>query len=287
MLRRLLLTLLLVTLVGLNVSACGNTPSPSGTGSPTPSTSNTTMTPQATASPASSPTPVVTSTPLQLAGIAISMNPSNFGVIACGATVNIVFNAQISIASGGIGLVTFTWNINHTSIPGTVTFSAGQTTRTVSYTLSNVAIQLTSTSAVSASISATSMASTPVSANVAPTGICRLPGPFQVVGIAMSVNPPSVSNIQCGAVVNITYSATVTIAPNSNAGTVSLVWTTNPGHPGASIVFAPLQTTATISITLTEVSSRHTNFPRPVSISSTSPNAINAGPVQPAGPCHI
>jgi len=280
MLRRLLLTLLLVTLVSLNVSACGTTPSQSGTQSLTPDTS------RATGSPASTLTPNGTSTPLQLAGIAISMNPSNFGAIACGTTVNIVFSAQISLASGGSGQVSYTWNINHALIPGNVTFSTGQTTQTVTYTLNNVAIQLTSTSAVSASINATSKGSAPVSANVAPTGICRLPGPFQVVSIAMSVNPSSVSSIKCGAVVNITYSATVIIASDSNAGTVSLVWNTNPGHAAASIAFAPQQTTATISITLTEVSSRRTNFPRSISITSTSPNTVNGGPVQPSSQCH-
>ncbi len=281
MFRRLLQTLLLLTLVGLNMSACGATPSQSGTVSLTPSTSNATNT-----LPASSPTPNGTSTPLQLAGISISINPGNFGAIACGTTVNILFSAQISLASGSNGQVSYTWDINHTSIPGHVTFSTGQPTQTIAYTLSNVAIQLTSTSAISASISATSQGGAPVSANVSPTGICRLPGPFQVVSIAMSVNPSSISAIQCGSTVNITYSATINIAPDSNAGTVSLIWNTNPGHTGVSILFAPQQTTATISVTLNEISSRHTNFPRPVSISSTSPNVVNAGPVQPAGPCH-
>jgi hypothetical protein len=214
------------------------------------------------------------------------MNPNNFGTLACGTTLNIVFNAQISIAPGGSGQAAYTWHIDNTSIPGNVTFNTGQTSQTVTYTLSNVAIQLTSTSSISASISATSTGSAPVSANVAPTGICRLPGPFQVVNIAMSVNPSSVTGVNCGAPVSITYIATVTIAADSNAGTVSLVWSTNPGHTGVSIAFAPLQTTATISITLTEISSRHTSFPRPVSISSTSPNVVNGGPIQPAGPCH-
>ncbi len=284
MLRRLLLTLLLVTLVGLIVSACFATPSQSGTGSFTPTASNATA--QPTDSPASSPTLDLTSVPVQLAGTALSMSPNNFGAIACGTTVNLVFNAQISIEPGGSGQVSYTWNINNTSIPGNVTFNAGQTSQTVTYTLSNVAIQLTSTSTVSASITATSKGGAPVSANVAPTGVCRLPGPFEVVGIDMSVNPASVSGVQCGATINITYIATVIIAPDSNAGTVSLIWSTNPGHTAVSIVFAPMQTTASISITLDEISSRHTNFPRPVSISSTSPNAVNGGPVQPSGPCH-
>jgi hypothetical protein len=285
MLRRLLLALLFVTLVSSSLSACFATPSQSGTGSLTPTASNPTL--QATGSPTSSVTPNITSTPLQLAGVAISMNPNNFGTIACGTTLNIIFNAQISIAPGGSGQVSYTWNVNNTSIPGNVTFSAGQTSQTVTYTLSNVAIQLTSTSTVSASIMATGKGSTPVSANVAPTGVCRLPGPFQVVSIAMSVNPSSVSSVQCGTTVTITYSATVTIAPDSNAGTVSLIWSTNPGYTAISIAFAPQQTTASISITLNEISSRHTNFPRPVSISSTSPNAVNGGPARPAGQCHI
>ena len=284
MLRRSLLLLLLVTLIGLNVSACG--PTPTRSGALTPTASDATSTPLAAVSPTGSLTPNLTSTPLQLAGVSISLNPSNFGTIACGTSLNIVFSAQITLASGGSGVVAYTWNIDHTSIPGNVTFSTGQTVQTVSYTLNNVAIQLTSTSTVSASINAGSTGSASVSANVVPTGICRLPGPFQVVSINMSVNPSTVDSVTCGAFVNITYSATVTIAPDSNAGTVSLVWSTNPGHPGASIVFAPLQTVGTVTVTLDEVSSHHTNFPRPVSISSTSPNVVNGGPVRPAGQCH-
>ena len=140
MLRRLLLTLLLVTLTSLSLSACGATPSQSGTDSLTPPAFS--ATPQPTGSHASSLTPNVTSTPLQLAGVAISMNPNNFGAIACGTTLNLVFNAQISIAPGGSGQASYTWNINNTSIPGNVTFNAGQTSQTVAYTLSNVAIQL-------------------------------------------------------------------------------------------------------------------------------------------------
>lgn len=284
MLRRSILLLLVVTLIGLNVSACGPTPTQSG--ALTPTASDATNTPQAAVSPTGSLTPNVTGAPLQVAGIAISMNPSNFGTIACGTTLNIVFSAQISVASGGSGAVAYTWNINNTSIPGNVTFSTGQTVQTVSYTLNNVAIQLNSTSTVSGSITAANGGSASVSANVAPAGVCRLPGPFQVVSISMSVNPATVDSVACGAFVNITYSATVTIAPDSNAGSVSLVWSTNPGHTGASIAFAPLQTVGTVSVTLNEVSSRHTSFPRPVSISSTSPNVVNGGPVRPGGQCH-
>lgn len=284
MLRRSILLLLLVTLVGLNVSACG--PTPTRSGALTPTASDATSTVPAVGSPTGSLTPNATGTPLQLAGIAISMNPGNFGTIACGTSLNIVFSAQISAASGGSGVVTYTWNIDNTSIPGNVTFSTGQTVQTVTYTLSNVAIQLTSTSTVSGSITASSGGGAPVSANVVPSGICRLPGPFQVVSISMSANPATVDSVACGAFVSITYIATVTIAPDSNAGTVSLVWSTNPGHAGASIAFAPLQTVGTVSVTLNEGSSHRPSFPRPVSISSTSPNVVNGGPVRPAGQCH-
>lgn len=279
MLRRSIWILLLVILMGLDLSACGV--SQTGTVSNTTST-----TPLATASPALSTTANLTSTPLQIAGVSITMNPNNFGTIACGTSLNIVFSALISVASGGSGQVSYTWNINNTSIPGNVTFNTGQTSQMATYTLSNVTIQLNSTSITSASISAVSKGGAPVSANVAPTGVCRLPGPFQVVSIAMSVNPSTVSSVVCGPSVNITYIATVTIAPDSNAGTVSLVWSTSPGHPGASIAFAPMQTVGTVSITLSEVSSRHTNFPRPVSIASTSPNVFNGGPIRPGGQCY-
>jgi hypothetical protein len=101
----------------------------------------------------------------------------------------------------------------------------------------------------------------------------------------MSVNPASVSGVACGSIINITYIATVAIAPDSNAGTVTLVWNAVFQHPAASITFAPTQTLGTITLTLPEKAAHYGGFPRPVSIASTSPNAFSSAPIVPSGQC--
>jgi hypothetical protein len=284
MFRRSTMFILCICLFVLSASTCSGPSGGTDNSSSTPAATSS-LSAKASISPALSPMPTFTA-PLQITGVSISINPLSFTTIPCGMTLNIVFNAQITVAPGSVGgQVPYSWTINHASITGHATFSPGQAIQTVQYSLNNFVVQLNSVSAISGSISAGSPGNTLASNTVAPTGVCHLPGPFQVVSITMSVNPSSVSGVACGTTINITYTATVNIAADSNAGTVSLVWNAVFEHPGASITFAPMQTVGTVSLTISEKAARYINFPRPVSIASTSPNALSSAPVVPSGQC--
>ena len=283
MFRRSTMLILCICLFALSASACGGPSGGTGNSPSTPATTSPSA--NASASPALSPMPTFTA-PLQVTGVTISINPLSLTTIPCGTAMNIVFSAQINVAPESVGgQVPYSWNINHAPITGNATFTPGQRSQAVQYTLNNFVIQINSASTVSGSISVGVSGQTLDSTTVAPTGVCKLPGPFQVVNITISTNPASVTGVICGTTINVTYIATVTIAANSNAGTVSLVWNEGFSTPGASINFAPAQTVGTATLVISERAAHRTDFPRPVSIASTSPNAIYAGPVAPSGRC--
>lgn len=188
MFKRMIIIISFTWLIVLGVVACGGSNSNNGAAdtfttiiSPTPSSSPT----------LSSPTPSAALAPLHITGVVIGVSPSNISNIACGASTNLVFTATITSNSGNLGgQVPYTWSINHTSISGSVTFTPGQTTKTVAYTLSGVVIQLSSPSAVSGLIAVGNSGSSITSSTVGLTGVCRLPGPFQVVHLPILRIPP-------------------------------------------------------------------------------------------------
>lgn len=282
MFKRMIIIISFTWLIVLGVVACGSSNSNNGAAD----TFTTIISPTPSSSPALSPTPSAALAPLHITGVVIGVSPSNISNIACGASTNLVFTATITSNSGNLGgQVPYTWSINHTNISGSVTFTPGQTTKTVAYTLSGVVIQLSSPSAVSGLIAVGNPGSSITSSTVGLTGVCRLPGPFQVVHLSISTNPASISNIACGTTINVTYTATVTIAPDSNAGTVQLAWSYGGSHPATSVAFAPTETVKSVSVTLTGKLGRFTGFPRAVSIASTSPNAVSSASAQPSGTC--
>lgn len=282
MFKRMIIIISFTWLIVLGVVACGGSNSNNGAAD----TFTTIISPTPSSSPALSPTPSAALAPLHITGVVIGVSPSNISNIACGASTNLVFTATITSNSGNLGgQVPYTWSINHTNISGSVTFTPGQTTKTVAYTLSGVVIQLSSPSAVSGLIAVGNPGSSITSSTVGLTGVCRLPGPFQVVHLFISTNPASISNIACGTTINVTYTATVTIAPDSNAGTVQLAWSYGGSHPATSVAFAPTETVKSVSVTLTGKLGRFTGFPRAVSIASTSPNAVSSASAQPSGTC--
>src|SRR5690242_5259526 len=192
MLKRSIVKTLFACIAIFGIVACGGPAA--GTSDQTP-----TNTPSGTAvsSPTLSPTPAPSPTPLHLTGVALAVNPSSFSAIPCGTTTSIVFTASISVAENGGGTVSYTWNILNSNASGSVTFAAGETSKTVSYTLSNYTVQLSSTSSVSGTLSAVAAGNTLSSTPNGPGGVCHLPGPFQVVGISISTSPASLSGITC------------------------------------------------------------------------------------------
>lgn len=284
MFKRMIIVISFTWLIVLGVVACGSSNSNNGAAD----TFTTIVSPTPSSSPALSPTPSSAAlAPLHITGVVLGVSPNNISSIACGASADLVFSATITSNSGNLGgQVPYTWNIDQTNISGSVTFTRGQTSKTVTYTLSGVVIQLSSPSAVSGLITVGNPGSSITSSTVGIAGVCRLPGPFQVVHLSISTNPASISTIACGTTINVTYTATVTIAPDSNAGTVQLVWNYGgASHPATSVAFAPTETVKAVSVTLNGKLGRFTGFPRPVSIASTSPNAVSSASALPTGTC--
>src|SRR5205807_10300124 len=133
-----------------------------------------------------------------------AVNPSSFSGIPCGTTTNIAFTASISVAENGGGTVSYTWDILNSNMSGSVTFAPGETSKTVTYTLSNYTVQLSSTSSVFGSLSAQAVNALSSSRN-GPGGVCKLPGPFQVVGISISTSPASLTEIACASTITVVY----------------------------------------------------------------------------------
>jgi hypothetical protein len=265
--------------------ACGS--AAAGTSTPSPADTSSTTT---ASSPTPSPTAAASLTPVppHATGVVIALNPNSLSNTACGAAINLVFNATITIAAGSTGgALPYTWTINHTSIPGSATFTAGETSKSVAYTLSNYAVQLQSASLVSGSITVGQGSGSITSSAVGVTGTCNLPGPFVVQSIILSVSPSSIEGLACGTTLTVTYTATITIGPDSNAGVVQLVWRVANSTSRATTSFAPAQTVKTITVTNTGtlVAGNSNGFPRRISLASVSPNAVSSAPVKPTGLC--
>ena len=281
MLKRSVVVIFLCCLLLCWLTGCGS----SGT-NPSDTSGDTTSSPTVAPSITISPTPSLTLPPPSVTGIAMDVSPASFSDVGCGSAANIVFSAAITVAAGSAGgQIPYTWNIDHTSIAGSVMFATGETSKTVTYTLSNYAVQLSSTAAVSGSLTVGAPGHAVTSSSVGPTGTCKLPGPFEVTGIALSVSPASLTSIACNTTITVTYTATVFIAADSNAGTVTLVWTIGSYHQTVSVVFAPTQTVHTVSYAQTGKVVKVSTFPRLGTIASTSPNAVASASVKPAGIC--
>lgn len=284
MFKRSIFLTMFVCLLVLGTAACGG----SGNASNNNADNTANITPTAStqaASPTASPTTALA--PLHVSGFAMAVTPGNLSSITCGATTNLVFSAAISVSESTGGTLPYTWNVGSTHTSGTVTFTAGQTSKVVSYTASGVTVQYGST-ITSATLTAGSGSTASTSSVVKPVGNCTLPGPFRVVSITLSLTPTSLTGIACNSSISVVYTATIAIGADSNAGTVALTWNVGTYHPTTSVVFAPLQTVRTITYTEPgKLVAHNTNgFPRITSLSSTSPNALTSSSTKPIGACH-
>ncbi|GAC1379463.1 MAG: hypothetical protein NVS4B7_08940 [Ktedonobacteraceae bacterium] len=259
----ILLLLLLFGIVG-----CGG---PTGSSSATPTADTSQGTP--------------TATPLHVKSVVTSVSPNTLASVGCGHSTDFTFSTVISVDEGSNGgALPYTWNIGSQHIPGTVTFVPSEMSKTVTYTLKGVSSS--AASSVSGSLSLNNAGVTMTSTPAAVSGICSFAGKFQIVGLTIAVNPSSVTGIICDNYISFYYTATVTVSPNTNGGTVVLKW--NFSATPVTLTFGPYvpgQTTRTVSYTLTGKVIHNQNFPPNGSISSSLPNVMNAGPVKPYGPC--
>lgn len=272
--------------IAWSLIACGG-PTRSGTVSTGPTTNDgTTPVTSSSTTVATSPTAVAANGVLHIAGVTVAVNPSSLPSLACTATTNVVFTAAIAADPGSKGgTAAFSWNVAGSNVAsGNVTFGPGDTSKTVSYTLSNAALQYNN----AANMTATLTVSSPnpiTSAPVKPAGTCTYMGPFQVVSIAATANPSSLTGIACNSSITVTYTATVNIAANSNGGTVNFDAVFGGAHRSASVTFSPGTTVQVKSFT-SNVTVTHTNLPPPVVFTSTSPNGMSSNTVRPTGVCH-
>lgn len=281
MIKRLvmLVSLYLMAMIIVACSSGGPTSSSSdSTPLDTSSTATTVPSPDVSVSPSATPAP------MQVTGLSVTVNPSSFSHLTCGVTTDLVYAAAIFVNTGSSGgPVTFTWNANGTTTPGSVTFAPGDTSKTVTYTLNNVPIQYSSTANPSATLTVNSNGHTITSAPIKPSGACTFPGPFVVTGVSASVSPASVTGIPCNTTITMVYTVTVTIAANSNGGTAVVNMVIGQYHRTGSVVFAPGTTMQHLTFTTTPTLTHAT--PPPMTFTSTSPNSVSSSPVKPAGQC--
>jgi hypothetical protein len=198
--------------------------------------------------------------------------------------VNVVYTASIIAVEGNTGgSVAYSWTVGGANVSsGNVSFAPGETTKTVTYTLSGATAQYNNTTNMTAVLNV----STPnaiASAPTKPAGSCVYTGPFTVTGVSAAVSPADVSSIKCGTSVSLTYVATVTIAPNSPGGTVVLNVTIGPSTRPANVSFTPGSTVQTYTRILTFVLT-HTSI-HIVTFASVTPNAVSSNAAHPTGAC--
>ena len=244
------------------------------------------VTPTVTNSVTPSPTTVG---PLHVTGVVVSVNPASFSTITCGATATLTFTALISVSGSTGGTVNYTWNTAGTArSTSSVKFNPGQASASVTYTVINT-VGPSSASAVSSSISTNINGGTVASPAIAPAGSCTYTGALYVNGIAMVVSPASISGYTCGTSIHVTYTATITIAPASNGGTVTLKWVFSSYTTTVSVAFPSYttgQVTRSVAVTLSGKLAKGGKFPSAGSITSLTPNVVSSAAVGPVGACH-
>jgi hypothetical protein len=185
---------------------------------------------------------------------------------------------------GGTVKFAYTTNNGRSQTPASVVFSAGQTSKTYSFTWSG-ALPLDHTAPGLGGIQVTSPNQL-TSQLVQPAGQCVAQA-FQVTGVTMAVSPSSIAGLACGTNLTVTYTATIAVAANGPGGTVQFTYTTTNGRGDApaSVGFNPGQTSKTYSFTWSGALPADHTAPGPGGIQITSPNQLTSQLVAPTGQC--
>jgi hypothetical protein len=182
--------------------------------------------------------------PLQIVSAKVDVNPSKYAG-ACGAKQDLSFTATLSANANNLGgAVHYVWIINHAKTEGDVTLGPGDTTKTVTQSLSYV-IPVDSGPELVASF-----ATTTPNAVAAPDAMftiaCTVP--FQVTDVSVIMQPWSAS---CGAQ-TFGWSATITAPFNNVGGTVHYTWRFSVGASrSGTVTFPPGQITEVLTTSQT------------------------------------
>lgn len=185
--------------------------------------------------------------------------------------------------AGGAGIVYLTINNQNATAQANATATAQANATTVAHATATAKANASSTAIAQANANATVTAIAQANANATATANATVP--FKVRSITISVSPASIAGMTCGTLVNVTYTATITVASGSPGGTVQLTWHIGSSTSPASATFGPGETSKTVSFTDSGSLAANNSFPRNGSITSTSPNVVNSTTIRPAGTC--
>ncbi|HVB61129.1 MAG TPA: hypothetical protein VNE61_08055 [Ktedonobacteraceae bacterium] len=274
-LKRPLLSIVFVCLVICSLAACGSSGG-SGSGS----------TPTATSAPSTPSAP--SSVPFKVTGVDLVVSPNSIAGKICGSQASFTYTVTFHIPAGTAGgTIQFAYTVNNgrSSSSASAGVSPGETTKTYTFTSSGTLPPDHTWPGI-----AEVMVNSPNAVNspqVKPTGACTLGAAFKVTSIDMAVSPTSIAGIACGTQITVTYTATFHIAANSSGGTIQFMYTMNNGRgsTSASVNVGAGKTIATYSFKWSGNLPVDHTYPGPGGVMTSSPNAVNASLVKPAGMC--
>lgn len=240
-----------------------------------------------TASPHSPSTVAPARGPFSVTAVTMSVTPGSIANLACGSNATVTYTAVFHVkANSGGGTVGFTYTVNNgrSATPASIHFNPGETSKAYTFTWSGAlpadhtypglgGVQVTSPNQLTSPL-------------VAPTGQC-VSGQFQVTNITMAVSPSSIQGLSCGTSVVVTYTATISVAPNGPGGVVSFTYTVNNGRSSvpASVTFAPGETSKVYTFTWSGALPADHTYPGPGGIQVSSPNQLTSPLIAPTGQC--
>lgn len=281
--------LLLCTLLGLSLVACG-----SNSGNPGNASANGT---NVTPTPASTATSAPTSTPGQPAqsvfmvtGVDMSVNPASLAGIACGTQLTVTYTANFHFpANTSGGQFAFQWTTTNGRGSTQVTLTAPPNATSMPY-------QFTWSGQLPPDHTQPGLGGVivtwpnPLTSHViAPSGSCSVVQsvPLKVTNVDITVSP-SLDSFTCGNNVTVTYTATFHFPANNAGGQVTFEYTTTNGRGSspASLTVPPGTTSLTYQFTWQGII--HTNQPDPGNggVIVTAPNAYTSALIGPVGACH-
>jgi hypothetical protein len=274
MVKRPCISFVFICLAIFSLAACSSNQG-NGTGS----------TPTATSTP--TPTPSPTQVPFKVINVDLVVNPNSIAGKVCGSSASFTYTATFHIpanSTGGTIQFEYTLNNGRSSTNASVAVSAGETTKT--YTFSNSGTLYPDHTYPGI---AEVMVNSPNSLNspqVKPAGTCTAAA-FEVTSINMAVNPASISGETCGTAIVVTYTAIFHITAYNPGGTIQFTYTVNNGRssPGASVAVAPGQTNATYSFTWSGNLPPDHTYPGLGGVITSSPNVVHSPLIQPYGMC--